>query len=174
MEDFQAFRDIVFREIVSAAHAVEVGQADAFIAFSASGGDLVRALRAEVVVTLHICAASGAARDDGLAQHEVKHGADAAGHDDADQHPEAHAHCAPRGVLADIADHEHVKGCQGAPRNREVCADADGRAGVMLMRGDDYPEQILRGRECDGRKRHGPAWDEFHLIAEREWFGITD
>src|SRR4051812_15523605 len=127
-----------------------------------------------MVIALHVGAAGGAAGDDGLAQHEVQHRSNAAGHDDADQHPEAHAHGAPGSILADIADHEHVEGGQSAPRYREVCANSDGWPGMMLVHGNDDPEEILRGREGYGGEGHGPAGYQLHLTAERERFGIAN
>ncbi len=52
-----------------------------------------------------------------LAQEEVDDGADAAGHEDDDQHPEAGGHVAALDVAADVADQQDVAGEERCPRS---------------------------------------------------------
>src|SRR5579875_1848409 len=76
----------ILSEIVSALRAEDVRDLDPAMATAAHRGQLELTLRAEVVAGRERGGAVGAAREDGLAQHEVDHGADAARKHNAHQH----------------------------------------------------------------------------------------
>ena len=89
--------------------AEHIRRAHTRIAVAAGGRNLKSALRAEVVFVLHPRAADGAKRDKRLPEQEVKHRADAAWQDEADDHPQTRAHGASWTIAADVTDHEHVE-----------------------------------------------------------------
>src|SRR5271155_106577 len=125
---------------MAAVGAINVGSADSAEAGAAVGSELEVALRAEVKIALNVRAAGRAARDLGLAQEKIQHGADAGGHDEADDHPEPRAHGAARGIFADVADHEEIEGGDYSPGDVEVDAQAEGRRRVVALLGRDDPE----------------------------------
>jgi len=160
---------------MTAVDTVKIGHADAAIALSATRGNLAGALRAEMKVGLSTRAAGRAAGDDGLAEQEIKHRADSAGHDEADCDPEAQTHSSARSVLADVADHEDVERSQSAPGKREVNAEADRRRRVIAVGWQDDPEEILGDEKCQDCQGDGPARDEAHLVGKgRTGVGISE
>src|ERR1700753_1402052 len=98
-EHVQPRGHVVFGEIVAAVDAVEIGDANAAIAISAGCRDLIGALRTEMIFSLNAGSARRAMRYHRGTQQEIEDRANAAGHDDADDHPKANAGAAARSVL---------------------------------------------------------------------------
>ena len=146
-----------------AARAVLVGGADGSEAVSAAGGELVIALGAEMKVALHMGSAGGAAGDQWRAEKEIEYGADSAGHDEADQHPEAGTHGPSGSVFAYVADHEEVERREQAPGDVEVDAQAKGRD-VVLRLGEFEPEVVLHKDKHNRRDRDGPHRHELFIF----------
>jgi len=164
-ERVQSGRAVVRSEVVSAVHAIEVGDAHAAIAVPACCGNLIGALRAEVVFALHPRTAGWAERNDRLAQQEIEDGANASWHDQADDDPDARAHAAAWRIIADVAHHEHVKRSEKAPSDRQIEADAYWRVMMALM-GKDYPEEILHSHKSENRRGNRPTRNQPQFIGE--------
>ena len=80
-EGVQSAGGLAGGEVVAAVDAEDIGDARAAVAVAAAGGDLVGALRAIVVIAFDVGSAGRAAGGDGLAEQEIEHGSDAAGHE---------------------------------------------------------------------------------------------
>ena len=141
--DAEASRRVIRGQLVAAVGAINVGGADCAEAGAAVCGELKVALGTEVEVALNVRAAGRAVRDLGLAQEKIQNSADAGGHDEADDHPEPQAHCAARGIFADVADHKEVEGGDDSPGDVEVDAQAERRRRVMALLGRDDPEIVF-------------------------------
>jgi len=125
---------VIAGELVAAAGAELVRGADGAEAVSAVGRELIVALRTEMEIALHMRRAGGAAGNFWLTEQEVKHCADAAGHDEADDDPEARTHGAAGRVFADVADHEEVERDEHTAGEAEIDMKAERRLMVLLLR----------------------------------------
>jgi hypothetical protein len=137
---------VIAGELVAAAGAELVRGADGAEAVSAVGREMVVALRTEMEIALDMGGAGGAAGNFRLAEQEVKHRADAAGHDKADDDPEAGAHGAAGSVFADVADHEEVEGNEDAAGQAEIDMKAERRLMVLLLRAKQSRNSIRPGQ----------------------------
>ena len=173
-EGVQARGWLIGCQIMSAVDAENVCNAGAAVAVAAAGGNLIGALRAEMVIALDVGAAGWTGSGDGLTQQEIEDGSDAAGHDDAD-HPHPGAHPAPWRVVTDIADQEDIKGGESAPGNDQVKAKRNRDAArVMTVFWKDDPEIILGEGEGQEGSGESPARDEAELIGEAHFsFGAA-
>ena len=151
-------------ELVSSTHRPE--------AVSAACCELVIALRAEVEVTLHVSPTGGAFGDEGCAKEEVEYGADATGHNETDQHPEARTHGPAGCVLADVANHQDVEGSQESPRDVEVGAKAE-RGVVVLRFWEDDPEVVLDQNKNRRGDDDGPEGDQPGVFVRIDGFGFA-
>ena len=167
-------RHVIVLKFVTATGAELVGGADCTEAVAAACGELVVALRAEVKVTLHVGAACGTSGDKWRAQEEVKDSADSAWHDKTDEHPEARTHGAAGSILADVADHEDIEGCEESPGDVEVCAKTEGDR-VMLRFRENDPEVVLHEHEDGSSYDDGPYWYQpgVFVRVDQFWFAHT-
>src|ERR1035438_5867407 len=104
-------------------------------------------------VALYVCGACRAPRNLRLAQKEIKHRANAPGHDKANQHPESRTHAPSGRVLADVAHHEEVVRGYHSPGEIEVDAQAEWRHMVLLL-GENNPEIVFDQYENDRSEEH--------------------
>lgn len=141
----KALRRIVVGQIMPAVGAVEVGHADAFVAYPAVWRDAIRALRAIVKIAIHFGTAAGALRKYRLAQKKIQHRTDPALQNNAQQNPEPFAHIPAWRVLADIADHQHVDRDQRTPRRPEINVHGEWAVVVGMQ---DKEEKILDANKC--------------------------
>jgi len=146
---------VIVLEFMTAAGAELVGGADRSEAIATACGELVVALRAEVKVTLRMGAACGTGGDKRRSKEEVEDGADSAGHNETDEHPKARTHGAAGSILADIADHEDIEGCEEPPGDVEVCTKTEGDRVTLRPRKDD-PEVVLDEHEDGSSDGNGP------------------
>lgn len=159
-------------ELVTAAGTELIGGADGAEAVSAVGREMVIALRTEVEIALDMGGACRAAGNFRLAEQEVKHRADAAGHDKADGHPKTGAHSAAGSVFADVTDHEKVEGNEDAAGQAEIDMEAEWRGMVLLLR-ENNPEIVFdqnKGRNCD---HNGPDRDQARVFVHRDVLWIA-
>ena len=151
----QTRRHGIVRKLMAASSAELIRAANCSEAVSAARAELVVTLRAEMKIALHMRCASRAPRNQGRAKQKVENRADAAGHDEADQHPEAGTHCPPWRILAHEAHHQEIKRGHQSPGNIQVDAQAEGRHMVLRL-WEDKPEVVLNQHEDGGRHRHRP------------------
>ncbi len=160
MEGAEAGWGVVLFEIVAAGFAVDVGDLYAAEATAADRGHLKLALRAEVEGGVDFCGAMRAARQNGLAQQEVDDGADAAGHQHDDQHPNHGWHVASLDVAADVADQKHVAGEERAPG---VTHEQTHGEHFRLVVRQDAVHDVLHAGEDQQREQHGPPGNQLQI-----------
>ena len=153
-------------ELVRGAHGAE--------AVAAVGREMVVALRTEMEVALHMGCAGGAAGNFRLAEQEVEHRPDAAGHDKANDDPEARTHGAAGSILADVADHEEVESNEDAPGQAEIDVKAERRLMVLLL-WQNQPEIIFDQDKSRDRDHDGPDRDQACVFVHRNvlWIAHT-
>lgn len=171
----QPRRHVVARQLMSAARAELVCCPHGSIAVSATGRELIVALRAKMEVALHLRSARRAARDFRLAEQKIQHGADAGRHYKANQHPEPYAHRAAWRILAYVPDHQEVESRQKSPGEIEINPEPDRRNVVLLFRQDE-PEVVLNRQEGGDGNDDGPHRDEARVFVDgnRLWIGHGD
>lgn len=148
---------VVVRQIVSAVGAVQISDADAFVANAAVRRDPIGALGAVIDTSVYLGTAARTLGKDGLPQQKIQHWTDAALQDNAQQNPEPLAHIPARRVFADVADHQHVNSNEGSPRGSEVDVHRK-RAVVVGMQHKE--EKILNANEGHKGQNDGPSGDE--------------
>ena len=163
---------MVAGQLMAAPGAELVGGADGAEAVSAAGGELVVALGAEVEIALHMGCASGAAGNLRLAEQEVKHRADTAGHDKADDDPEPRTHGATGRVFADVADHEEVESDEHAAGQAEIDMKAK-RRGMVLLLGQNEPEIVFDQDKSRDRDHDGPDGYQACVFVDRNVLWIA-
>jgi len=135
---------VVVRQIVPAVRAVKVGDADALVTNAAVWRNAIGALRTVVDVAVDLSAAAGTLGQYRLPQEKIQHRTNAALQHDTQQNPKPLTHVSARGVLADIADHQHVHSNQCAPRRTEI--DMHGK-GAVVVGMQHKKEKILNADE---------------------------
>lgn len=168
----QARRHVVAFQLVTAAGAKLVCGPDRAEAVSATGGELVIALRAEMEVTLDVGAAGGAGGNQWSPQEEVENCADSSRHDETDQHPEARTHGAAGRIFADVADHQNVERGEESPGDVEVRAKPEGRI-VVLRLWEDDPEVVLDQDEDSRCTDDRPYWNQPGIVVRIDRFGFS-
>jgi len=168
----QARRHVILCQFVAATGAVLVSSAHGAEAVAAVCREPIVALRAEVEVALHVRAAGRAAGDVGLAQKEVKHGANACRHNQANEYPEACAHGTAWRILADIPDHEDVERGQQTPGKVEVDAQTDSGGLMVALAGRNHPEVILNDHKRNDGGHNRPHRNDAFVVVNRNglWF----
>ena len=121
---------------------------------TATGRELIIALRAEVEIALHVRRAGWAPRDLRLAQQKVEHRADPPRHHQANRDPETRAHRPPRSVLAHVAHQQKVESGQQPPGEIEVDAESDRRR--MMPGRHHQPDIVLHQHKGGGGNHNGP------------------
>jgi hypothetical protein len=156
---------VVVRQIVSAVGAVQISDADAFVANAAVRRDPIGALRTVIDTSVHLGTAARALGKHRLPQQKIQYWTDSALQDNAQQNPEPLAHIPAWRVFADVADHQHVNSNEGSPRGSEVDVHRK-RAVVVGMQHKE--EKILNANEGHKGQNDGPSRDEGEFFTDRE------
>jgi len=172
LQHAQAGGHLIAGELVTAAGAELVSGADGAETVAATGCELVVALRTEVEIALDMGGAGGAAGNLWLAEQEVKHRADAAGHYEADRHPEPGTHGTAGCVFADVADHEEVESDEHAAGQAEIDMKAE-RWGMVLLLRENNPEIVFDQDKSRDGDHDGPDGDEACVFVHRDVLWIA-